>query len=719
MTVRNPIFAAALVGLACATTGCEPASITAAKEQLGRGGARTVQYTLPVSRDTLLLRDALPSSDTATTPDGLLGLVIPAESLTSAVGQQLRFNNLSFAQYTFSYSQMLEARPDSAALGVTFAPRLAAPVAGPVVAAPPTFVLDTVRFSTPQGSGVTTATIGSGLVTARIANNTSCSATISQTVVDSTGATVLDFGAVLVDSNSTRTVTVDAAGATVRGFLALAQPTVTTGVCIPAAGATIAIALNTSALTLSSVTLKNVTETFNQNYSPLATETRINSVDTVIAASGSFTLTVQNRLPIAASIALQLDGVTRAGAPLTANLTVPAAPGDGTTRSASTTLDLTGALIRPAAVVARVTGTASATTATLTSTSTTNAVVVDGGGSLVIQSVSGLLDPAQTPELSVAVEEFNEVPRTSVDFADLEDAVKGARLNNAFAALTIRNTAQTPLTLSNVRLGVVQLNASGQLVRDGLGNPAYERDSTTNQPILVTIAPSGQTTLAVPRAGSASLTLQVGPLVDRLVHLVLNNTRAAVVAAGTAIAGDGSRSRITRNDSTAVRVALTVAIDVTLPDTGIVFTRTEYLDGADLEPQDSASLVNRVVSAGVLTDVTNGTPFDVTVSVTLARDSLPGTTVFAAPGRVDLTPVTIAPSPVDAAGRTTTPATSSQSLTLSGTQAIPMLGHRFTAGLRIRLKPPPGGGRRGAVRPTDSVLVTSHARLELHAGGGQ
>jgi len=438
-----------------------------------------------------------------------------------------------------------------------------------------------------------------------------------------------------------------------------------------------------------------------------------------VVRSGSFTMSVQNRLPIASSIDMRLDGVTRGGVPLTSTLVIPAAPGDGTSRTGSVTLDLAGAVIIPARVVVAVSGSASAASATITSANATDAVVVDGGGSLVIESVAGRLDPALTPELTVSMEEFNEVERSSVDFGDLEDAVRGSRINDATAQIAIRNSALTPLKLSNVRLGVVRLDAGGQPLRDAGGRPAWERDSATSQPILVTLAQPGDTTLVLARASTTSLSLQFAPLVNRLVHLVLDSVRCAVVASGSAVAGDGSQSRFTRNDSAKVSLQLLVGLDITLPDTGVVFTRTEYVDGADVDPADSALVVSRLVAGSAITDVTNGTPFGISVELSIARDSVAADRIFAAPGRVDLGPIVIAASPVDAAGRVTTPATSSQSVSLSGTQAVVLLGKRFTTGVRIRLRPPPGGGLRGAIRPTDEVLLRSHASVELRAGGGQ
>jgi hypothetical protein len=718
MTVRRAPVLASLLALTLAAAACEPSTITAAKDQLGRGGSRTFSLTVPISQDTIKAPSVL-GSDTATTSSGVLAKKLTPQTLSSAIGQKLQFNGLTFQQFRFSYDQMLTAAPSSSDLSFTFAPHLTAP-SGRIFAGPPSLSLDTIRFATPAGSGVSAATMQSGLIIARISNSTSCSALITDSVKDATGAMVLGFPSTFVAAHTTVTDTVSAAGASFQGYLFLAAPSVLPVSCIIATGESVAIHLSTTPLTLASVTLKNINEPFSQTDTILVNEPRIGAVDSVTVYSGSFTLTVQNRLPISATVNLQLNGITRGGVPLTKTLILPAAPGTGATVTSSTTIDLAGTLIRPKAVVVAVSGSVAAATAVISSATATNAVIVDGGGSLIVQTLEGSLDPAKTPELTVAMEESDEITKAQVDFGDFADVIKGVHLNDATAVLSITNQAHTPLVLSNVKLGVVRLDASGQLIRDGSGNPVYERDSTTNLPILVPLAPAGQTTLSLARGATTPLTLQMAPLVDRLVHLLLGNTRAAVVAAGTAIAGDGNPSRITRTDSATVGLALTVGLDLTLPDTGVVFTRTQYTDGPDLKPSDSATVVERLIAATAITDVVNGTPFGATVDVAIVRDSVASTVdLFAAPGRVQLGPITVTGSPVDGNGRVTTAASSSQSLTLGPADLPPLLGKRFTTQIRIRLRPPPGGGLRGAVRTTDQVIVHSHAAIEAHAGGGQ
>jgi hypothetical protein len=708
-----------IAALALTAASCEPSSITAARQQLGRGPARIFQVAVPINQDTLNVGKFLGSSDTTTTSGGLLGLAIAPESLGSAIGQKLQFASVAFQPFTFSYAQMLSVAPESSSLSAVFPVARPLGAAGPQRAGPPAFKQDTLRFATAQGSGVTSATVGSGSVIARITNHTSCTATIADSVQDSTGATILGFPSATLAPGATATDTADAAGKTFAGYLKLGTPTIVPqGLCLFASQDSIAVGLSTTTLTLASVTLQNLSETFTQSYAAFAGQADFLAVDTVIAYSGTFALTFQNRLPVAANVSLTLNGVTKGGVPLSAALVVPAAPGNGTTVTSTKNLDLSGYTIRPAAVVAAVTGNVSAATATITPTVTTNAEVVSGTGSLVIQAVAGKLDPATTPELTVPVLEYDEVPGSTVNFGDLKEAVLGSHLNNAIGTLTIRNTAQTPVTLSAFTLGVVRLNASGQPLTDGLGNPLYEKDSTSGQPILVNVVQPGKTTVLLPRASTTSLTLQMAPLVDRLVHLLLTNVRAAVVAAGTASAGDGAQSRITRSDSALVKFGLTVGLDVTLPDTGVVFTRTEVSGGADLKSSDSSSVVSRLVDATVTAVTSNGTPLGVTLQIAIIGDSLPNADVFTLPGALQLGPIAVGAAAVDSAGRAVAPTVSTDSIRITGAQSQALLERNMTTTVRIRLMPP-AAGKRSAVGSGDRVIIISHADVRLSAGGGQ
>lgn len=714
-----------LAGLALLAVSCEPASVTDARKQLGGNHTDTLHFAIPLTQDSFRIADFLSKADTSTTSSGVVGVKLDAESVKVNVGQQLKFNNISFTNFTFGYNASALVTQQASTGTVTFpAPRfVGAPVVGQAAAA---FVAPTVHFSnTTNGASVQAMTIGSGQVDVVIVNNSACSGTLTLGLKDSTGATVVTLPTSAASYNLTPGLTVNdtssLAGKTFVGFVSLNPTFVPGGLCAPASGS-ISTNATFQPLTLSSVKLKGVNESSGtKNYSPLAGEARIQAVDTVGVASGGFTVTAQNNLPLALSFSVTLQGVTKGGVPVSGVLNVAKAPTGGST-SGSLNFDLTGATIIPANVVAQVSGVATTgaapnDTATITAAALASGVSVSGTGNLVIQSFSGKLDPTKTPELTVAVQNSQEMPSTSVDFGDFGDAVKdsGTHINDAVASLTVRNTAATPLSLVGFTLGAVQLDAAGNLKTKTGGGLDYELD-TGGQPILINVADPGKTTLSIARSATTAVSLQAAPLIDRVVHLILNNKRVAIVAAGSAQAGDGAQSRIVSTDNVAVTFALTVGLDFTLPASGVSFTRNQTQDGADLAASDANDIAARILNGGVAASVTNGTPFGLTVNVAFV-DGIKDSTVdiFNTPGHVTLDSVTLAASAVDGQGRVTTPAADSVNLTMSGAQARPLLGRNFTVGVRIRLTPPAGG--RGAIRPSDQVRIFVRALLDVQGGG--
>jgi hypothetical protein len=701
----GPLLSACLLAVAC-----EPSSITAAHDQLQRGAQHTTRLTIPISQDTFSIAQFLPASDTATI-NGLMGLRLSPDSVNVDVGSHLQFTNLAFSPFNYSFAQMLQTQQISSG-SITFpAPPAfpAAPVPGFPVTLPPR-----THFSTPGGSTLVSATVSAGYVVRTMTNSTNCpAATLSITLKDTTGATILSFPAAAAPV----TDSVTGAGASVVGGVDVTG-TSNFGGCVPSSG-TFSASLTFRPLTLSSVTLQNVNEGFTQTYNPLAGETRINAVDTVFVNTGSFSLTLQNRLPIADTLTVTLNGITKGGVTVSGMLAVPAAPGNGATTSGTLVLDLAGARILPAQVVAQVVGKAKqAAQATITSTNSTNAAVVSGGGTLSIQSLSGLLDPGVTPELNVPVQNFQEVASGSVNFGDLQQAVKLATLNNASAILTVSNASQIPMVLSNFSLGLVQVNSSGQLIRDGGGNLVFEKDAS-GSPILTSIVNPGLTTFTAARAATSSVTLNAGPLIDRVVHLVLNNQRVAMVTTGTASAGDGARSRITSTDVVKVRFQLLVGLDITVPTTGILFTRNQTTDGLNVDSVRANDLTSRIVQATAGARVTNATPFGMVVQLALVTDSVgPNVDVFALPGRVLLDSVVLPAPTVDANGLATTPAIDSVSVSITGANARLLFNKKFSVGAHIRLLPGTGAAGRGAVRPTDRIFISSKALVDVKSGSG-
>jgi hypothetical protein len=274
------------------------------------------------------------------------------------------------------------------------------------------------------------------------------------------------------------------------------------------------------------------------------------------------------------------------------------------------------------------------------------------------------------------------------------------------------------VTLSSFTLGAVQVNGSGQLVRDLGGNLVYEKDGSNN-PILVTVADPGQSSLALGRSATKAVTLSAPALVDRVAHLLINNTRVALVAAGTATAGDGASSRIVRTDFLKVRFSLTVGLDITVPVSGVLFTRTEVSDGLKLDTVDASDLSTRVEQATATAKVANGTPFGVVVQIVLAEDSIaPNVDIFTLPGRVTLDSVVMKAPAVDVNGLVSAPTSDSVTVSISGANSKVLFGRKFSVGARIRLLPGTGGNGRGALRTTDRLVVNARAEVDVKSGGG-
>lgn len=461
---------------------------------------------------------------------------------------------------------------------------------------------------------------------------------------------------------------------------------------------------------------------FSTTYSALSNEPRLLAIDTVVVETGTLTITTSNKLPITQSYTLTLNGMRDAGGTvITRSGNIPAAPGDGTYTSSTLVIDLAGVTVVPAVVQATLTD--SATLAgTIAGALGTNAVTQSATGTMFVRRLAGPLNPATTPELAVAIENSEEILRADLDFGELEDVVEAATVNNAQALLTVRNASGTPIVLSNFRLGAVKLGAFGQLNRDAQGNPDYEKDAANN-PILLTVADPGQATLSVARNASTTVALNAAPLVDRLIHVVLANQRVALVGKGTATAGDGSQSRISRTDDIQLAFQLVVGIDLTLPVAGVQFDLNDVNDGGDLGMRDADEIVTRLVAASVGARVVDSTPFGAVVDLAVLADSQPGVDVFAHPNRVIITnpadPITLNPPAVDATGRVTTASRDSVAVTLSGAQVRPLLGRKFTSAARIRLTPGVGAGGRSALRATDQITVRAAATIDIRSGGAQ
>lgn len=460
---------------------------------------------------------------------------------------------------------------------------------------------------------------------------------------------------------------------------------------------------------------------FSVTYDALESDTILDDVDTVLVQSGVLSVTTRSKLPIPVTYTATLDGFFQAGGvALVGSGTIPPAAGNGSYRSDVLTFNLAGVRIVPAAVSVAVSGTATVGGTPIPAGLGDRAIVQYGGiTTLQVAAVSGTLDPALTPELNVSIEEVEEIPEADLDLGDLEDAIKDSRINDATISLTLVNGAGIVVALSDFNLGVVNLSAAGVVPRDAFGDPVFQVDTLGN-PILVAVTDPGETTLTLGAMETKNVELDAAPLLDRLVHLLLDDERAAIVAAGSAVVGDGSQARVTRTDSVSVTMGMTLGLDFTIPPAGVTFTHNTTSDGAELDDDDADQLIERLDSAGVVTEMVNHTPFGVEIDIAFVEDSLgEDVDVFTQPNAVVLSTISLAAPTVDAQGVVTVASSSTVPILLTGTQARQLLGLKFSAGLRIRLLPGNGAAGRGAIQATDELSLESRVRIVLRAGGTQ
>ncbi len=320
------------------------------------------------------------------------------------------------------------------------------------------------------------------------------------------------------------------------------------------------------------------------------------------------------------------------------------------------------------------------------------------------------------PLFTFDVEEVQEIPNPALNLGQFESAVRDATINAALTAITVSNSADAPLTLSDFTLGVVQLDAGGQPLRDMANNLMYELDAG-GSPILVAVEDSpGAGVFTISRIATVIDTLQTSALVDRLVDLLLDGNRAAVAGAGTANVGDGTVVTILATDRLVVDVAFIIGLDLTVPVLGISFDTSIAGTGLDLDPADADETANRLDSAMAVLAVENGTPFGLEAVVAVVGGSFTGD-VFQAPGHIELDTLIVAAPTVDANGRVTQSTTDTTMTGLTGTEARVFFDSSFTAGLRVRLLPPAGG--RAAVRISDELVIRAGASVFLRTGGSQ
>jgi hypothetical protein len=336
------------------------------------------------------------------------------------------------------------------------------------------------------------------------------------------------------------------------------------------------------------------------------------------------------------------------------------------------------------------------------------AIVACPGGTF-----TGALDPAV---LNFPIEEFQEFSAAGLNLGDFEEAARDAAINAALMALTVSNdSADAPIAVADFQLGVVQLDAAGQPRRVG-GLLDYETDGG-GAPILVDVPAPGDTLfIAAADSGPVVDTVAASALVDRLVDLLLDSTRAAIVGTGTALVGDGNVGTVSSTDQLTVSIELLIGLDFTIAPAGVSFDRNTTREGLALDTATVDDLASRIDSAVVALAVINATPFGVEAAIEVVEGSVPD--VFAEPpaSRVPLDTLSVIPATVDGSGRVLTASLDSARAHLTGDEVRPFLGEFFTAGVRIRLTPPNGG--RGALRATDRIIVVVQSTFYVRTGGG-
>ena len=305
-------------------------------------------------------------------------------------------------------------------------------------------------------------------------------------------------------------------------------------------------------------------------------------------------------------------------------------------------------------------------------------------------------------------EVVQDTATNQLDFGDIEDAIRQVDINDARLHVNVSNTADIAAVLVDFNLGVAQLDAGGQPL-------AFEIDSLTGMPILVPVAETGGNSLTIAANSDTSFTLQGGALVNRLIHMVLDGRRAAVVGAGI-LTTDAPSGQITAADVISVQTELVAVIDLTLPDTGVVFTKNTTQDGLSIDSVEVPTILERLVEARVASGILNNLPFSIEADIAFAPGDLGDSDVFAHPDAVVVTRMTVDTTVVDANGRPIAAQLTNVDVSLVGDELRALLGDRFTATLRIRLKGAATSNRRGVVLAGTNILIDSSARVVLRLG---
>ena len=279
--ILSPLLSAAVVG--GVILGCEPGSVTEAREQLGRGALDTIGFVIPLVNDTFFVSQFLNEGDTVSTPDGLLSLRVQTEAVQ------------------FDFADVLASAAIATSVGFP-SPGMNAPGD----------LRDTLRFTTPAGSQVVGATMGSGSATRMITNGTNCDATVTVLLEDSLGNAVVPFSAnVPVTAGDSVTQTVNLNGTSFVQFVEII-PSASFVVGCTVTGGSISTSLSFTPATLTVVDLDSLSESFSVEEAEELIRSDLNfdeledAIDQSTLNSATIALTVVN----SADLPLVLDSMT-------------------------------------------------------------------------------------------------------------------------------------------------------------------------------------------------------------------------------------------------------------------------------------------------------------------------------------------------------------------------------------------------------------------------
>jgi hypothetical protein len=298
-----------------------------------------------------------------------------------------------------------------------------------------------------------------------------------------------------------------------------------------------------------------------------------------------------------------------------------------------------------------------------------------------------------------------------LDFGDIEDVVRAVDFNDARLRVSVSNTADIEAVLVDFTLAVAELDAVGQLPLP----PVFEPQGS---PILLQIVEPGTNSLSIPANSDTSFTIQGAPLVNLLVHMVLDGRRTGLVGAGV-LTTNATAGQILGSDVISVETELVAVLDFTVPDTGVVFTINTTQDGLSFDSDEAEALIERLERAELSTDVSNNLPFGLELDIAFAPGDLGDDDVFANPDAVIVATITVDTSVVSVVGQLVNGQSTMALVTLVGSEALALLQDRFTASVRVRVLGAATSGRRGVVRAGATVPIRSEARIELRLGASQ